>query len=48
MMCTFSLVALCLYFPSATLTTAIKYSPPEDVRYVYLYIRLEFIIKVRS
>eukprot|EP01043_Picozoa_sp_COSAG02_P025025 COSAG02_NODE_1390_length_12915_cov_6.825531_1_plen_3708_part_00 len=40
-----SLCALCLYFPSATLTTAIKYSPDEDIRYVFLYTRLEFITK---
>ena len=37
--------ALCIYFPSATLTTAIKYSPQEDIRYVFLYTRLEFIVK---
>ena len=36
---------LCIYFPSATLTTAIKYSPDEDIRYVFLYSRLEFITK---
>ena len=40
-----ALCSLCIYFPSATLTTAIKYSPDEDIRYVFLYSRLEFITK---
>lgn len=40
-----ALCALCVYFPSATLTTAIKYSPEEDIRYVFLYNRLELITK---
>jgi Ca2+-binding EF-hand superfamily protein len=40
-----ALCALCIYFPTATLTTAIKYSPDEDIRYVFLYTRLEFITK---
>jgi hypothetical protein len=45
MMITLSLIGLCLFFPSATLTTAIQYGPQEDVRFVYLYLRLEFIAK---
>eukprot|EP01052_Picozoa_sp_SAG31_P002933 SAG31_NODE_107_length_24865_cov_17.973593_2_plen_88_part_00 len=32
--CTFSLFALCLFLPSATLTSAVKYSEGEDIRYV--------------
>jgi Ca2+-binding EF-hand superfamily protein len=40
-----SLICLCIFFPSATLTTAIKYQADEDIRYVFLYLRLEFIVK---
>jgi len=39
------LIGLCIFFPSATLTTAIKYSPQEDVRFLFLYTRFEFIVK---
>lgn len=40
-----ALCALCVYFPSATLTTAIKYSPDEDIRYIFFYNRFELITK---
>eukprot|EP01051_Picozoa_sp_SAG22_P000697 SAG22_NODE_21_length_31784_cov_15.522897_6_plen_1900_part_00 len=43
--CTVSLFLLCVFLPSATLTNAIRFSAPEDVRFVYLYLRLELFVK---
>ena len=43
--CTMSLFALCIFCPSATLTSAVKFSDGEDIRYVYLYLRLELLLK---
>lgn len=43
--CTISLCCLCAYLPSATLTNAIKFSDGEDVRFVYLFLRLELLLK---
>ena len=34
--CTVSLFGLCLFLPSATLTSAVKFSDGEDIRYVSL------------
>ena len=43
--CTISLCCLCAYLPSATMTNAIRFSESEDVRFVYLYLRLELLLK---
>ena len=45
MLCTISLFSLCIFLPSATLTNAIRFSAPEDIRFVYLFLRLELLIK---
>lgn len=43
--CTVSLFGLCAFLPSATLTNAIKFSEPEDVRYVYYFLKIELFLK---
>ena len=43
--CVISLFCLCIFCPTATLTNAIKFEPSEDVRYVYLFLRLELLMK---
>ena len=43
--CTISLFGLGIFLPSATLTSAVKFSDTEDVRFVYLYLRMELLLK---
>eukprot|EP01052_Picozoa_sp_SAG31_P011163 SAG31_NODE_627_length_13445_cov_18.311053_4_plen_1494_part_00 len=44
-LCAVSLFCLCVFLPSATLTNAIRFSAPEDIRYVYYFLRFEVYVK---